>query len=160
MYDNLDYFILKNGMMYIIPVWHVVPNSDVGKSVFSNFERCTIFWCIQVCVPYLSTKRVRFLGLQGGQGLWGGRGPRGRRGLQLQVSNMGYCKNITMVWDAADFQTSVLGTVYNRHWVRNLVAAWFSIISFLFWATITLTVILSCYRYIAWMRGCWSFRLV
>ena len=43
---------LKNGMMYLIPVWHVVPSSVVGKSVFSNFECCTIFWCIQVCVPF------------------------------------------------------------------------------------------------------------
>ena len=42
---------LKNGMMYLIPVWHVVPSSVVGKSFFSNFECCTIFWCIQVCVP-------------------------------------------------------------------------------------------------------------
>ena len=46
---------LKNGMMYLIPVWHVVPSSVVGKSFFSNFECCTIFWCIQVCVPGWST---------------------------------------------------------------------------------------------------------
>ena len=29
MYDNLVYSISKNGMMYLTPVWHVVPNSDV-----------------------------------------------------------------------------------------------------------------------------------
>ena len=75
-------------------------------------------------------------------------------------TNMSFCKNITMVWDAADFQTSVFGTVYNRHWVRNLVAACFSIIFFLFWATITLTVNLSCYRYIAQLPGCCSFKVV
>ena len=46
---------LKNGMMYLIPVCHVVPSSVVGKSVFSNFECCTIFWCIQVCVPSQTT---------------------------------------------------------------------------------------------------------
>ena len=46
---------LKNGMMYLIPVWHVVPSSVVGKSFFSNFECCTIFWCIQVCVPFWSS---------------------------------------------------------------------------------------------------------
>ena len=43
--------VVKNGTMYLIPVWHVVPISDVGKSFFSNLECCTIFWCIQVCVP-------------------------------------------------------------------------------------------------------------
>ena len=50
---------LKNDMMYLIPVWHVVPSSVVGKSFFSNFECCTIFWCIQVCVP--GALKVRIL---------------------------------------------------------------------------------------------------
>ena len=54
---------LKNGMMYLIPVWHVVPSSVVGKSFFSNFECCTIFWCIQVCVPNCPAS----LALQSGQ---------------------------------------------------------------------------------------------
>ena len=54
--------LLKNGMMYLIPVWHVVPSSVVGKSFFSNFECCTIFWCIQVCVPTILLLNRRWSG--------------------------------------------------------------------------------------------------
>ena len=43
MYNIPVSHVVKNGMMYLIPDYHVVPNSVVGKSVFSNFECCTIF---------------------------------------------------------------------------------------------------------------------
>ena len=39
--------------MYLIPVLHIVPYSDVGFSCFPIFDRCTLFRRILFCAPIM-----------------------------------------------------------------------------------------------------------